>query len=99
MDYAERTVFYWRYYQSGYYTKELLFERQKNFTVFIDFIRGEGTHLGFSDNIALENIVSMIIDDSVSAAVKIHLGYMAQSAVSAEDIYRSAFTCCLTRLA
>ena len=92
MDDAEKTVFYWRYYQSGYYTKELLLERQKNFAVFIDFIQSEGAQLGFYDITVLDSVVSMIIDDSVSAAVKIHLGYMPRSAVSAEDIYRSVFS-------
>ncbi len=92
MDYAERTIFYWRFYQSGYYTKELLAERQKNFAVFIDFVQSAGAQLGFSDITALDSVVSMIIDDSVSVAVKIHLGYMPQSAVSAEDIYRSVFS-------
>ena len=89
MDYAERTIFYWRFYQSGYYTKELLAERQKNFAVFIDFVQSAGAQLGFSDITALDSVISMIIDDSVSVAVKIHLGYMPQSAVSAEDIYHS----------
>ncbi len=92
MDYAERTIFYWRFYQSGYYTKELLEERQKNFAAFIDFVQSAGAQLGFSDITALDSVVSMIIDDSVSVAVKIHLGYMPQSAVSAEDIYRSVFS-------
>ncbi len=92
MDYMERTIFYWRYYQSGYYTKELLLERRKDFASFTDFIQREGAQLGFADTNALESIVSMIIDDSVSAAVKIHLGYMPQSAVSEEDIYHSVFS-------
>lgn len=92
MDYAERTIFYWRFYQSGYYTKELLAERQNNFAVFIDFVQSAGAQLGFSDITALDSVVSMIIDDSVSVAVKIHLGYMPQSAVSAEDIYHSVFS-------
>ncbi len=92
MDYAERTIFYWRFYQSGYYTKELLEERQKNFAAFIDFVQNAGAQLGFSDITALDSVVSMIIDDSVSVAVKIHLGYMPQSAVSAEDIYHSVFS-------
>ncbi len=92
MDYAERTVFYWRFYQSGFYTKELLLERRKNFAVFVEFIQSEGMQLGFSDTNALDSIVSMIIDDSVSAAVKIHLGYMPQNAVSTEDIYHSVFS-------
>ncbi len=92
MDYAERTIFYWRFYQSGYYTKELLAERQKNFAVFIDFVQSTGAQLGFSNITALDSVISMIIDDSVSVAVKIHLGYMPQSAVSAEDIYHSVFS-------
>ena len=92
MEDAEKTVFYWRYYQSGYYTKELLSEQQKNFSVFIDFIKNEGAALGFSDIAALNAIIAMIIDGSVSMAVKIHLGYIAQEAVSAEDIYHSIFS-------
>ena len=38
MEDPERTVFYWRYYQSGYYNRDILAIREKNFRVFTDFI-------------------------------------------------------------
>ena len=50
MEDPERTVFYWRYYQSGYYNRDILAVREKNFRVFTDFIANTGKTLGLSDD-------------------------------------------------
>ena len=98
MDYPERTVFYWRYYQSGYYTKELQYEREQNYGVFVGFIRGEGMRLGFQNIRELECIVSMLIDDTVSLAVKILLGHLPEDCISVEDVYCSVFALLFRKL-
>lgn len=72
MEDPERTVFYWRYYQSGYYNRDILAVREKNFRVFTDFIVNTGKTLGLSDDAQRLAIVTMLIDDTVSAAVRIH---------------------------
>lgn len=74
MEDPERTVFYWRYYQSGYYNRDILAVREKNYRVFTDFIVNTGKTLGLSDDAQRLAIVTMLIDDTVSAAVRIHKG-------------------------
>lgn len=91
MENPERTVFYWRYYQSGYYSEELHAIRKKNYSIFADYIRSNGKALGLSDSAVLEAIVSNIIDTSVLTAIKIHLGYLTSDAMSEDEIYGSVF--------
>lgn len=43
-------------------------------------------------------IVTMLIDDTVSAAVRIHLGYIQKDAVSEDDIFYSAFSLLLRKI-
>lgn len=74
MEDPERTVFYWRYYQSGYYNRDILAVREKNYRVFTDFIVNTGKTLGLSDDAQRLAIVTMLIDDTVSAAVRITPG-------------------------
>ena len=98
MEDPERTVFYWRYYQSGYYNRDILAVREKNFQVFTDFIVNTGKTLGLSDDAQRLAIVTMLIDDTVSAAVRIHLGYIQKDAVSEDDIFYSAFSLLLRKI-
>ena len=98
MEDPERTVFYWRYYQSGYYNRDILAIREKNFRVFTDFIVNTGKTLGLSDDAQRLAIVTMLIDDTVSAAVRIHLGYIQKDAVSEDDIFYSAFSLLLRKI-
>lgn len=98
MEDPERTVFYWRYYQSGYYNRDILAIREKNFRVFTDFIVNTGKTLGLSDDAQRLAIVTMLIDDTVSAAVRIHLGYIQKDAISEDDIFYSAFSLLLRKI-
>ena len=50
MEDPERTVFYWRYYHSGYYNRDILAVREKNYRVLTDFIVNTGKTLGLSDD-------------------------------------------------
>lgn len=98
MDDPDRTVFYWRYYQSGYYNREVLAERWKNFQVFSEFSRNTGKAVGIPDDAERLAVVSMIVDDTVSAAVRLHLGYIQRDAISADDIFYSVFALLFRKL-
>lgn len=87
----EQTVFYWRYYQSAYYTKEMLMERREHFETFVNFISKVSTDMKISDKINPDVIVSNIIDSTVSVAVKIHLGFIEKDAITEKTVYRSVF--------
>lgn len=87
----EQTVFYWRYYQSAYYTKEMLMERRGHFETFVNFISKVSMDMKISDKINPDVIVSNIIDSTVSVAVKIHLGFIEKDAITEKTVYRSVF--------
>jgi AcrR family transcriptional regulator len=92
LDDPEKIVFYWRFYQSGYYSMEILEQRRENFQVFTSFIYTTGDHMGVNDHRSLDAAVSCIIDDTVSVAVKIHQGYLNENDIPAQAIYGSAFS-------
>ena len=89
---AARTIFYWRFYQSGYYNKSLLAERQEYYGALIRFVQDTGQTLHIPSNINLEAIISNIIDDTVSVAVKTHLGYFDKSTFIPKLLYQSVFS-------
>lgn len=91
MEDPEQTVFYWRFYQSAYYTKELLEQRRENFGTLLTFIQITAQELALEDKIDLDAVVSNMMDDTVSAAVKIHLGYLSKDAIPAPVFYGSVF--------
>ena len=82
----EKTVFYWRFYQSGYYNREILEQRRKNFRVFTSFVGSAGKKLGADDSKSLDAIISCVIDSTVSVAVKMHLGYIEPGEMSAQTV-------------
>lgn len=98
MNDSDRTVFYWRYYQSGYYSKEILAVRRENFRIFSEFIENMGRAVGILNDKDLVAVETIIIDDTVSAAVRIHLGYIQKDAISADDIFYSAFALLFRKL-
>ena len=98
MDDPERTVFYWRYYQSGYYNREILSARRENFQVFSEFVGNMGRAVGILNNEELVAVETIIIDDTVSAAVRLHLGYIQKDAISADDIFYSVFALLFRKL-
>lgn len=92
MEDSAQTIFYWRFCQSAYYTKKLLEQHRANIRPLLTFIHMAGQKLALDEGINLDAMVSNIIDDTVSNAVKIHLDYMPQGSVSIQDIYRSVFS-------
>lgn len=82
MEDADRCVFYWRFYQSGYYNKDLLKERQQHYELFIKMIDTVSKNGGLDSKVNAYDLVSGIIDGTVSIAVKIHLGYMEEGATA-----------------
>ena len=87
----EKTVFYWRYYQSARYTKEFLEIRRGVLGQFVAYMEKMGQTHGIKEMIDPEVLVSNIIDSTVSVAVKMHLGYMKQTDLKAHTVYQSVF--------
>lgn len=87
----EKTVFYWRYYQSARYTKELLEIRKGVLSQFSAYVEKLGKDYGIQEMVDPEVLVSNIIDSTISAAVKVHLGYMKRTDLKVHTVYQSAF--------
>ena len=88
---ADKTIFYWRYYQSGYYTKELYEIRAKNYEIFVKFTEKLANISGLGSKMDISTVVSYIIDATVSMAVKKHLGFLEESDASVSTIYQLVF--------
>lgn len=89
---ADRTIFYWRFYQSGYYNSDILIERQKYYRPLLKYIHDVGQILNAPKNVELQAVITSIIDDTASIAVKIHLGYISKDALTINLIYRTVFS-------
>ena len=88
----DKVIFYWRFYQSGYYNREILEMRLENFSAFnsLMYAAGEKTRLDQITNI--DAVVSSIIDSTMSIAVKIHLGYVQIGDIPTQAIYGTVFS-------
>lgn len=91
MEDPEKTIFYWRFYQSSYYTKELHDERLLNYRYFIKFIAKVGETYGLTQKIHLNVLVSNLIDNTVSVAVKLHLGFFKKEDIIEKRLFQSVF--------
>ena len=87
---SDKIIYYWRFYQSGYYSMDVLEQRRENFRVFTSFIQSTDEKNGLGRYGNLDAAVSCLIDNTVSAAVKIHQGYLSEKDISAQVIYGSA---------
>lgn len=92
MEDRERTIFYWRFSQSGYYNNALLQERKTYYAPLIRLINDMGEVLHAPKNVELRAVLTSIIDDTASVAFKIHLGYIDKEALTPNLIYRSVFS-------
>lgn len=88
---ADRTVFYWRYYQSGYYTKELYKHRLEKYSTFVNFLNEIGENTGISEKIDVNVIAIAIIDGTVGMAVNTHRGGQKMNSIKIKTIYYSVF--------
>ena len=89
---SDRAIFYWRFYQSGYYNSDILKERQRYYQPLLKFTHDIGEALDAPKSVELRAVITSIIDDTASVAVKIHLGYISKDALTPNLIYRSVFS-------
>ena len=92
MDDPDRAVFCWRFYLSGYFGEEVMEFRKMYYRDLTDFVNQAGKLFGVSSDIKLHALVSNIIDETASTAVKIHLGYIDKDAFTPRMVYQSAFS-------
>lgn len=91
MDDPDKTIFSWRFYLSGYFSADILEFRRKYYKDLTDFVNRAGNIYGVPSSVKLHALVSNIIDETASTAVKIHLGYIDKDALTPRMVYQSAF--------
>lgn len=87
----EKTLFYWRYYNSEFYTKKLADERVKNFIELIEFVNlldlKYNAQKEHNFRILLENIINSTVRD----ATKVLCGIYENNDVTAKTVYKMIF--------
>lgn len=91
MEDPEKTVFYWRFYQSGYYNQKILAVRRGYYGDFIAFVERTGRRLKLQDKVDLDIVISNVIDCTLSVVVKTLLGYLQPNSVAPVTVYQSLF--------
>lgn len=88
---ADRTLFYWSFYNSHYYTPELHKKRDGNFDVFLGFISTVDKCFSVSRKYNPRMLVTNMIDGTVSMAVKVLKGFYPNDDVTAHTVYSMVF--------
>ena len=91
MEDADRTIYYWTFYNSSYHTPELLEQRNKNFKVFLDFMRAVDEQFSVSSRCNIHMLVANLIDGTVAAAVNILKGIYKNDDVNVNTVYHMVF--------
>ena len=88
---AERTGFYWTFYNSPYHTPELLERRNECFEPFLDFMQAVDDEFSVSSCCNLHMLVANLIDGTVAAAVKVLHGEYPNDERSVVTVYHMVF--------
>ena len=88
---AERTNFYWAFYNSPYHTPELLARRNENFMPFLAFMQAMENKFLVSNSCNVHMLVANLIDGTVAAAVKILRGEYPNDERSVTTVYHMVF--------
>ena len=91
MEDADRTCFYWAFYNSPYHTPELLAKRNVNFQAFLAFMKAVESEFSVSDSCNVHMMVANLIDGTVAAAVKILRGEYPNDERSVTTVYHMVF--------
>lgn len=92
MDDPDRAIFCWRFYLSGYFGERIMEFRRRYYKDLTEFVSRMGKLCGVASGVKLHALVSNIIDETASTAVKMHLGYIDKDALTPRMIFQSAFS-------
>ena len=89
---SDKAIFSWRYYLSGYFGAEVQEFRKMYYRDLMNFVNRVGKLYGVPSSVKLHALVTNIIDETATTAVKIHLGYIEKDALTPRMVYQSAFS-------
>ena len=91
MEDPERTLFYWRFYSSRYYTNAIVSIRSRNFQAFFSFVENLDTRFHVSEKNNRQVLAGNLIDGTLSGAVKVITGGYPNDDLTVGTIYRTVF--------
>lgn len=87
----DRTLFYWRYYNSEFYTKKLAEERDKNFVELIEFVNLLDLKYNAQKEHNFRILLVNIINSTVRDATKVLCGVYENNDITAKTVYKMTF--------
>ena len=88
---ADRTLFYWSFYNSEYYNARVLEKRLHNFEAFLGFVDQVDLRFSISEKQNAQLLVANMLDNTVSTAVKVLRGQYPNDASTVNTVYRMVF--------
>ena len=88
---AHRTLFYWAFYNSEYYTDAVIQHRSKNYLAFAQYIDEFDKRFHISEQYNHHVLIMHLIDWTLYAAIKVIRGEFENDNVTINTIYHAVF--------
>ena len=88
---ADKTQFYWSFYNSEYYTQSVFAQRNRNFSAFNDFVDQIDKRFHISEKSNVFMLVVNLLNVTVSSAVKVLTGEVENNEITVNTVYRMVF--------
>ncbi len=88
---SDRTLFYWRFYNSEFYTQSVTEKRTENFTRFIEFVDMLSTNYKIFEHHNVTLLLANMVDATISAAVNVINGTYENNDITVNTVYRIIF--------
>ena len=88
---ADRTLFYWAFYNSEYYTDTVIQQRDKNHLAFVQYVDEIDNRFHISERCNCHVLIMHLIDGTLNAAVKVFRGEFGNDDVTINTIYHAVF--------
>lgn len=91
MENADRTIFYWRFYQSAAYTLEIVGKRTVYYQAFMNYAQSLFETCCSFDNTDSQILIANMIDNTVMMAIKLLIGEYQENENTVQTIFYSVF--------
>ena len=88
---ADRTLFYWTFYNSEYYTRALAEKRDQNFLRFAQYVDEIDVRFNISGRCNRHVLLVNMIEGTMNDAVRVLRGEYENDSATVETIYQSVF--------
>lgn len=88
---ADRTIFYWSFYNSQYYTEKVYKQRVVFYKEFLSFVGSMDNRFSISETHNVDMLVANLLDSTVASAVKVLKGEYENNEITVNTVYKMAF--------